>query len=373
MNRNSQDQNESINSQNLSRGKEEFSFPNQDEHMRLSHITEENIQRSNAKSGFPNSRENGFESHLSQSKIQESGYFQGDLKNPNNVDKNESFQIIDSKVSIHHQPNKNSIIQKYVELSDFTLYNGPVDILGEGDKMRFCGPKVLDVLDINQITQVNNSNGLLNITGSEEFQMKNRSRLSKFSRELGSQNFGMSSGSLVYKNNSGNLQDSRTIKKISINHGSKNNSFVLNTSANQKRFSLINNNISKESGVRLNNSRNSSNSRHIVTFRKIPTGSSVEKKKEFQVSGFKNNYQNKKINSTIPIETSIFKAGSSVFVKDQPRRTIIKRVENPGNKNYLSERRVSNNVFQSSVIENKKIAGSIQNNIKKGKLDNFFK
>ena len=266
----SQEVNESYNSNRVSYGYQNNSLPVDVE---LSHITEENIQRSNTKSGVPNNSKDphGFDSNIYKSGDDKNVIQKvSNLKLPNSIDQNESFQVVDSVYSKPAKLNDTSNNLDFNECPKYLLYVGPIHMI-YNNQMKFCEGKALDVLDLNQISNVKNSGGLLNLSLNKP-QKTAQNYDSKINYKARVVNSDKGNSSVLLTING--QKPANQVKRISINHGSVNNSFRLSTQEELKRLSLLKRN-SRGSSIPMNQSRNSSNSRHVITFRRRTPSTSI--------------------------------------------------------------------------------------------------
>ena len=270
---------------------------------------------------------------------------------------NESYQEIDSELTNRLQNNtKNSIHQN--QFDDFLLYAGPSDILIESNKLRFCEKKVLNKIDQNKTNNIKTINEKSNIyqTNLNKIQ-DNKNQINRINNISKINLTGLNSNSNIINNPSSNrTQNSGTVRKISIIHGSKNNSFGLHTSVDKKRFSQINN-ISKDSNILTNHFPSSS--RQNITIKNIQT--SLNRSQPNQIQNFNNkstiNSNNQRITSK-PYTPKIIR--ENYYSNQKPRtNTIVKRIQrSPVQNNYISERKISSkNYINLNDISNNQYNG----------------
>jgi hypothetical protein len=241
----------------------------------LSHITEENIHRSNSKSAnIYNSKETPtHESYISNSKVYVPGQKNNDnLSLPNNINVNESLQLLDSQQSNPvHLLRQTVEVLNYDKCPKFLLYNGPVVTLY--DRMRFCDNKALDVIDLDQIKNVNDSGSLFSTP--RIVQTQGKSDLSNKTIP-GASTHRMHVSREILKNHQYEKAQKNTIKKSSNDPQYQSismNNNTINSINSQTPFNarIISNNQSHTNNS-LNNltltSQTNPNSRTIFSFKK---------------------------------------------------------------------------------------------------------
>ena len=225
---------------------------------KLSHIPEENVYKSNAQSGLQNSQGQApiDPSRASQPRADQASARLGvSLQVPSKVDPNESLQIIESQFS-ERKAQGSSLHASFSNQDVYLLYRGPVVML-QNYEVRFCDAKALEVLDLNQINNVDNSGGLLCDTQPSQdtatLNVKTGAGSAQDSRigsdRIGGHTQGPSFGSLANGSRVTNpVRTSSQVRRIRIDHTGARNSFGVDLSQNGQQVQIAKNVIIQRDG-----------------------------------------------------------------------------------------------------------------------------